>query len=473
MKKRGKILAGVCAGVILCTGIGYLGWCSSLEDTVIWSDVSINGISLKGLSKEEAGNALQAQFEESYQDAAFTIHIEGQTFEAETFPVLSLHAEKEIDEAYLAGHGEWYLRGRDWLALKDAEPKELHIEPLVTDPDAIDGILEATGIGSVNTFRETACELTDQALLVRKGNCGVTADMDKLAKQAKELLQEGNYTAEIECPVIPRELTEADLTPYYEEIHTDMRNAAFTDNGKIISSRTGVSFDLEAAEKAVMEAAEGEELTFDFILTEPEITETDLMAMLYKDVLGEYVTYGGGTSSRITNIKLACQACDGVIIQPGETFSYNETLGERTAEKGYQSAVVYANGQVSTGIGGGICQVSSTLFAACLYADLEIVQRSNHSRTVAYLPLGMDAAVSWGGPDLQIKNNTKFPVKLQVSYAENQVSVKVLGMKRNEERIEISTEPLNALTVRTYREHYNAQGGLIEKEEVAYSRYLA
>lgn len=473
MRKRTRLFAGAFAGVVICAAAGYSGWCMSLEDSVIWRDVCVNGVNLKGLSKKEAKNALQAQFEKDYQDAEITIKLEDQEFRAEIFPILHMDTDELIREAYLPGHGEWYVRGLDWLREREAGQETLDIEPAVSDFDAVHAILEDTGIDKVDTYTETSCELTDTALLIQKGRSGVTADMDKLEEQVQKLLEKGDYTAEIECPVIRQELKNVDLTPYYEEVHTEMMNASFTDNGKILPSKEGISFDLDAAQEAVSKAEEGEALTIDFTVTEPEVTEADLRKLLYKDVLGEYETYGGGTSNRIANITLACQACDGVIIQPGKTFSYNETLGERTAERGYKSATVYVNGQPTQGIGGGICQVSSTLFAACLYADLEIIQRSNHSRTVAYLPMGMDAAVSWGGPDLQFKNNTKFPIKLRVSYTDGRISVQILGLQEKEKVIEISTEKINGLTVRTYREHYDAQGELLEKEEVAYSRYLA
>ena len=97
--------------------------------------------------------------------------------------------------------------------------------------------------------------------------------------------------------------------------------------------------------------------------------------MLYRDVLGSYTTYGGGSSGRIANIQLACGSCNDVILNPGDIFSYNDTVGERTIERGFQSAPVIVNGQLVPGIGGGICQVSSTLYAACLNAGLEIVER--------------------------------------------------------------------------------------------------
>lgn len=125
--------------------------------------------------------------------------------------------------------------------------------------------------------------------------------------------------------------------------------------------------------------------------------------MLYRDVLGSYTTYGGGSSGRIANIQLACGSCNDVILNPGDTFSYNDTVGERTIERGFQSAPVIANGQLVPGIGWGICQVSSTLYAACLNAGLEIVERYPHSKPVAYIPSGYGCYRVLGNSGLQIQ----------------------------------------------------------------------
>ena len=188
-------------------------------------------------------------------------------------------------------------------------------------------------------------------------------------------------------------------------------------------------------------------------------------------MLGSYSTFGAGTKGRITNITLASKSCDGVILMPGEIFSFNDALGERTVERGYKEATVYVNNSSTKGIGGGICQVSSTLFAAALYADLEIVERTNHSLAVGYLPLGMDAAVSWGTLDFRFRNNTDYPIRLSVTYEKGNINVEIWGTKETDTTVEITTEKLDPLTVKTYRSHYDSKGKLIDTQQVAYSKY--
>ena len=322
MKNKWKITAAAILGTAGILTAGYLYWCTTLDDKVIWKDVSINWVALQGKTIEAAEKAVQEQFKKDYQDSEITVSLAEKNYEVKIFPVLSLNASREIREAYRPGHGKWYVRGMDKIKLKDQEPVSLEILPKASEPEK-----------------------------------------------------------------------------------------------------------LKEAEKQLKQADEGADVRISFAITEPELSTEQLTSMLYRDVLGSYTTYGGGSSGRIANIQLACGSCNDVILNPGDIFSYNDTVGERTIERGFQSAPVIANGQLVPGIGGGICQVSSTLYAACLNAGLEIVERYPHSKPVAYIPSGMDATVSWGILDYKFKNNTEYPVKIQDSYANGAIFVQILGTR--------------------------------------------
>lgn len=150
----------------------------------------------------------------------------------------------------------------------------------------------------------------------------------------------------------------------------------------------------------------------------------------FADRLSTYTTYlNTGLVNRTTNIRLATNAINGTVLQPGETFSYNTTVGPRTSARGYKDATVYTATGTEPGLGGGICQVSSTLYVACLYADMQIVTRFNHRYTVAYVPLGWDATVSYGVQDYRFKNNTDYPVKIVASLNGGSLTVSLYGTK--------------------------------------------
>ena len=214
----------------------------------------------------------------------------------------------------------------------------------------------------------------------------------------------------------------------------------------ITRSVVGVSFDVAAAEAAWAAAGYGETVTIPLKVEEPEMSTEDYEDMLFADVLSKNwsqyrwklrdtyleecrTTYFGSTNNRVSNLKKACDILNGIVLMPGEVFSYNDALGERTAEAGWLPAPAYANGEVRQENGGGICQVSSTLYNAALYANLQILERECHQFQVTYLPWGMDATVSWGWPDLKFRNDKDYPIKI-VAWVDEEakdVCIRIVG----------------------------------------------
>ena len=223
----------------------------------------------------------------------------------------------------------------------------------------------------------------------------------------------------------------------------------FDFNGKpygVTRSAVGVSFDVAAAEDAWARAAYGETVTIPLTIDRPEKTTEEIEGMLFADILSKNWTMVrlelipdmigasrtsslGSTNNRISNLKKACGLLNGIEIMPGETFSYNLALGERTAEGGWLPAPAYADGEVRQENGGGICQVSSTLFNAVLYSNLKIVERECHQFQVGYLPAGMDATVSWGWPDFKFMNDKEYPIRIVAWYDEDtrEVCIRIVG----------------------------------------------
>ncbi len=141
----------------------------------------------------------------------------------------------------------------------------------------------------------------------------------------------------------------------------------------------------------------------------------------------EYSTYVSGSSVRKNNVKLAGEKCNGIILLPGEEFSYNHTVGKRTKAAGFGEAGAYLNGETVQEVGGGVCQTSSTLYNAVVLANLKVTERSNHTYISSYVPIGRDATVSWGGPDFKFKNNRDYPTKIEASYANSKLTCKIIG----------------------------------------------
>ncbi|MEA4929782.1 MAG: VanW family protein [Candidatus Limiplasma sp.] len=209
-----------------------------------------------------------------------------------------------------------------------------------------------------------------------------------------------------------------------ESFDPNTRSFTFTDE------QPGVTIDSEALYQQVIakidQGAVNETINVTAQITTPSVTKSDLMNNF--KLVSAYTTETTSAKNRNNNISLACQAINGKVLLPGETFSFNETTGKRTTDKGYQSAGAIAAGQSIEEVGGGICQVSSTLFNAVARADLEIVSRSPHAWPSTYVKIGEDATVNWPNLDFQFRNNKSTPVFIIAYYKDRKCSAEIWGM---------------------------------------------
>lgn len=460
---------------LVILGASYVGACKMIgEDQVIWENTAVNGVVITDLTTQEAEKAVQEKFAQTYQDTALHITLDGQEYSIPVFSMLGIHPEEEIEKAYELGHGHWLTRGIDWVrkGFGQQMQKEITVEPSVTYPELLDELIENSGILNYNSMKESSYEIQDYNLVIHKGKTGKSADLERLKENILQALEKRDFDTVIDCPYTEHAYGDLVIQEIAQEIQKEVSNAGFDkEANEVIPSQEGISLDTDRAVEIYNQTAEGADAVIELIVTKPEISTEDMKANLFTTAIGNYSTNGGGTSNRRSNISLAVKAIDNKVLLPGETFSYNDTLGKRTTEKGYKEAGAYSDGSVVQEVGGGICQVSSTLFAAVLETNLEIVQRRNHSMTVSYMPMGLDATVSWGGPDLKFKNSRKYPIKISASYNGGKIYVEILGANETDTTTKVSTKATGDMSVDTYRSIYDASGALISEEKVCSSRY--
>lgn len=460
---------------LVILGASYVGACKMIgEDQVIWENTAVNGVAITDLTTQEAEKAVQEKFTQTYQDTALHITLDGQEYSIPVFSMLGIHPEEEIEKAYELGHGHWLTRGIDWArkGFGQQMQKEITVEPSVTYPELLDELIENSGILNYNSMKESSYEIQDYNLVIHKGKTGKSADLERLKESILQALEKRDFDTVIDCPYTEHAYGDLVIQEIAQEIQKEVSNAGFDKEANEVSpSQEGISIDTDRAVEIYNQTAEGADAVIELIVTKPEISTEDMKANLFTTAIGNYSTNGGGTSNRRSNISLAVKAIDNKVLLPGETFSYNDTLGKRTTEKGYKEAGAYSDGSVVQEVGGGICQVSSTLFAAVLETNLEIVQRRNHSMTVSYMPMGLDATVSWGGPDLKFKNNRKYPIKISASYNGGKIYVEILGANETDTTTKVSTKATGDMSVDTYRSIYDASGALISEEKVCSSKY--
>ena len=310
------------------------------------------------------------------------------------------------------------------------------------------------------------------------GRAGVRVEEQRLEEELREAVRTGEYENLDLCLVQTGAVELVDLDAVASSVCREPQDASLDPEHdyEVTESVTGVDFDRELAGELLSVAEEGSVVAVDLICTEPEITTQELKERLFADRLAEYTTRVTSNENYITNVRLAAERCNGTILLPGEVFSFNDTVGEQNAETGFKKASATRGTEVIQAYGGGICQVSSTLFAAALYAGLEIPERWCHTYVCTYMDPGMDAAVAWDVLDFQIANGKEYPVKLEVRYADRYLTVTILGTKTKETPIEIVTEteesPADLLRISTYRRIYSSNGEHVFIEKVGDSEYL-
>lgn len=178
----------------------------------------------------------------------------------------------------------------------------------------------------------------------------------------------------------------------------------------------------------------------------PSVTTSELDSKGIRCLLGKYTTkFKASNVKRATNIQLGAAMIDGTILAPGDVFSFNDVVGPRTSERGFMEADIIFNAELVPGIGGGICQVSTTLYNAALLSDLDIVSRANHSLPISYVPLGRDATVAYGAIDLKIGNNTDHHVLLKANAAKDIITFRIFGDRPEDTTVDVETEVLERI----------------------------
>ena len=258
----------------------------------------------------------------------------------------------------------------------------------------------------------------------------------------------GVYVTVTFADIVAESVDFSDTAKYGDDITIKYRilnKAAFTD------------FKISVEEAKNMITAEvKDEYVIPLKTLYPSVSTSMIGTEAFPDQLASFSTnYNSRDTDRTTNLKLAANKVNGTVLMPGETFSYNKVVGKRTIAAGYKEAAVYSNGQVVDGIGGGICQISSTIYNAAIYANLDIVTRRNHQFVPSYVSASRDATVVYGSTDFQFKNNRKYPIKIMCSVSGGVARVRIFGLKQADDYdVQISSYITSQTSTATYSEAY-------------------
>ena len=443
--KKKYILVGIFIILFITIGIIFstIFALININNDKIISGVSISGIQVSGLSKDEAKSKIETLYQEKKEKE---INIKYKDYETTLNPTLlevNYNVDKAVDEAYSTGRKEnIFLNNYDILFTLIGK-KNIDVEMTINEEVTKQNI-EDIGVNLPEVVIESSYSVEDDELIITKGKEGIVMDTDKLLESIKNELKDINIKEQIiEIPVLNKEPEKIDIDKIHDEIYKEAKDAYYTKNPFAVYPEVeGVDFNVEEA-KALLEE-EKEEYIIKLKITKPKVTISQIGSEAFPDQLATFTTrFDVSDVDRSTNLKIACQKINGKVILAGETFSYNKALGARTAAAGYKNGKIYEAGQVVDGIGGGICQISSTLYNSVLLADLEIVERRNHQFVTSYVGPGRDATVVYGVTDFKFKNTRQYPVRISATAQNGIATISIYGIKEeNEYTFKFSTKTI-------------------------------
>ena len=323
------------------------------------------------------------------------------------------------------------------------------------DENVIKQVCENINNTSEDAVVEPSYYIEDDTLIITPGKKGIDVDEKEVKNMVSKVLNiNSDKSTIVEVPVSYKEPQPVDLEKIHSEIYKEAKDAYYTENPFTIYPEVkGVDFDVENAKVILTE--EKEEYEIPLIITKPSKTVNDIGTEAFPDLLGTCSTkYNAGNTGRTTNLKLAAGKINGKVLLVGEEFSYNKTVGERTIAAGYKMAATYSGGKVVDGLGGGICQISSTLYDAVVFADLDVTVRRNHQFVTSYLPGGKDATVVWGSQDFKFKNSRKYPVRIMATVSGGVATIQIWG-HYEETEYDISIETKKTATIAYTTQYIN------------------
>ena len=452
-KKKSKktfYITGVLVAILAVLSIIFA--LINMGNEKIIAGVKIDGINMKGLTREEAKNVLNKKIEEK-QNKEIKIKIDNN--EEQSFLLSQIELQYDVDNtvelAYKIGRkGNIFVNNFDILQSK-LFGNDLNLNTLYNE-EMLEGIIKDIKSKIPNAVKEVDFCIEDDNLIITKGTAGLTIDEEEFKQKLITAMNLCNENV-INMNSFESDPQDINIEEIYKEVHTEAQDAYYTKNPfQIFPEVIGVDFDIEEAKKILKE--DKQEYTIPLKITKPNKTVNNIGTEAFPDMLSTFTTrYDASNVPRTTNLKLAVGKINGAVVMPGETFSYNKTVGKRTAEAGYKEAAGYQGGKVVQMTGGGICQVSSTLYDAVVMANLDIVERHNHAFTTSYVGAGKDATVVYGALDFKFKNTRKYPITIKASAQNGILRIDIYGIKEeNEYEIEISTTILSYISYSTVYE---------------------
>lgn len=410
----------------------------NMNNEKILKGISILGIDISDLTVEEAktkvNNAIEERFKDENNNLILKIGENETSVTANTF-----NAKFDIDNAVIEadniGRNGNILTNNYSILFTKLFKKE--IKPrLYLDDSLLSDTIKDINSKMKDAIVDNSYYIEKNNLIIVKGKAGYIIKTEELKEKIYEQISNihTNYQI-IEIPVEYKEPEPINLQKIHEEIYKEPQDAYVQKNPTVVHPEVnGIDFKISVEEAEELLKEDKEEYTIPLKITKPKKTINNLGEEAFPDLLATFSTrFDGSNYNRNTNIKLAAKKVNGTVILPGEKFSFNTIVGSRTIEAGFKEGTAYVGGKVVPDVGGGVCQVSSTIYNTALLANMQIVERSNHMFTTGYVAASRDATVYYGSLDFVFKNSRKYPIKMVVSANGGVCKVSIYGIKEEKE----------------------------------------
>lgn len=437
----------------------------------IVSGVYIKNVDVSNLSKNEAKEKISSYINENLPENIALKHNDYETSIPLSSLNLSFDIDSAVDSAYSIGkNGNIFQNSfqsiKTMFTHTNIEPSySIDIEQLETSLKDISSKLP-------DTVKESGYYIEGKNLIITPGSEGNIVNVSQMVSYIKNGL--ANLTLKnrtLDIATLIEKPSEINIDKIYEEIYKEPVDAYYTQEPyAVFPSENGMDFAISLDEAKAMLEEPKDEYVIPLKILYPNVTTNMIGTEAFPDLLSTYSTkYSTRDKDRTTNLQLAANKINGTVLMPGEIFSYNQVVGERTIAAGYKEAPIYVSGEVVDGLGGGICQITSTLYNAVLYANLGIVSRSNHQFVPSYVTASRDATVVYGAIDFKFKNTRDYPIKITCSVSNGIATFNIYGLRSdNEYDVEISSRVTGSNTNAIYSEAYRIlkQNGQVVKTDL-------
>ncbi len=392
-----------------------------LKNDNVYKGVYINDIDVAGLSREEITDLLKTRFQDKAKDSEVLFTAKDQSEKISLSDInLSYDIDAAVEKAMEVGRSGNIIGRLSSIVKTSKEPVKI---PLTSryDENKVKSAIDSLYSKTLTPVKEADLSISNDKVILYSGHSGESIEKEKLYTEIDTLIQSASG-GKLEVPLVKIPPAKIDVEVIYGKVSQQPVDAtAKVENNSVtvVPHVVGRSIEKSSLEAIASELdkTENTEKVLPVVFTQPKVTSAMASANLLKDTLSTFNTqfYTGNQNdaNRGVNIRIAVSRINGTVLAPGQVFSFNDVVGPRTEAGGYKTAHTYAGGTIVDDIGGGICQVSTTLYNSVLFSDMNVVERHNHMFTVGYVPFGRDAAVSYGSVDFKFKNSTNWPLKIE------------------------------------------------------------